>query len=176
MHIPSKTRMGEHNVERERERACVLTSVTYSHAFASYGSTAFLVRQYGLRDTALRRHLRLFLWAPRRIRKFATHRLQSVTAMSDPVDAPPVAAIPTNARARQLRACLLCSIIQSPAEFKRNGCPNCEEIMQMKQSQDRVASCTTTHFDGVIAVIDPESSWVARWQRTCVFFYNFNSN
>jgi len=38
--------------------------------------------------------------------------------------------------------------------------------MQMKQSQDRVQSCTTTHFDGVIAVIDPEQSWVARWQRT----------
>lgn len=44
--------------------------------------------------------------------------------------------------------------------------------MQMKQSQDRVASCTTTHFDGVIAVIDPEASWVARWQRTCVLIYS----
>lgn len=38
--------------------------------------------------------------------------------------------------------------------------------MQMKQSQDRVASCTTTHFDGVISLLDPENSWVARWQRT----------
>ncbi|KAH8115792.1 transcription elongation factor SPT4 [Phellopilus nigrolimitatus] len=81
-------------------------------------------------------------------------------------DAQPTAAIPSNARARQLRACLLCSIIQSPADFRRNGCPNCEEIMQMKQSQDRVLSCTTTHFDGVIAAIAPETSWVARWQRT----------
>ena len=88
---------------------------------------------------------------------------QSTTTMSEQ----PAATIPTNARAKQLRACLLCSIIQSPVDFRRNGCPNCEEIMQMKQSQDRVASCTTTHFDGVIAVIDPESSWVARWQRTC---------
>lgn len=109
------------------------------------------------------------------------------------------ASIPINARAKVLRACLLCSIIQTPADFKRNGCPNCEEIMQvshkrnpfhavgllnallsishvffvydldgvqMKQSTDRVTSCTTTHFDGVIAVIDPEASWVARWQRT----------
>ena len=41
----------------------------------------------------------------------------------------------------------------------------------MKQSPDRVASCTTTHFDGVIAVIDPENSWVARWQRTCSSIY-----
>ncbi|KAI5119749.1 hypothetical protein M0805_004081 [Coniferiporia weirii] len=81
-------------------------------------------------------------------------------------DAQPAALIPSNARARQLRACLLCSIIQSPVDFRRNGCPNCEEVMQMKQSQDRVLSCTTTHFDGVVAVIDPETSWVARWQRT----------
>lgn len=81
-------------------------------------------------------------------------------------DAPATAPIPANARARQLRACLLCSLIQSPADFRRNGCPNCEEIMQMKQSQDRVAACTTTHFEGVVAVVDSES-WVARWQRTC---------
>ncbi|EJD00818.1 transcription elongation factor SPT4 [Fomitiporia mediterranea MF3/22] len=81
-------------------------------------------------------------------------------------DAPPTASIPSNARARQLRACLLCSIIQSPVDFRRNGCPNCEEIMQMKQSQDRVLACTTTHFEGVIAAIDSEASWVARWQRT----------
>ena len=37
----------------------------------------------------------------------------------------------------------------------------------MKGSPDRIAVCTTTYFDGIIAVIDPESSWVARWQRTC---------
>ena len=36
----------------------------------------------------------------------------------------------------------------------------------MKGSPDRIAVCTTTYFDGIIAVIDPESSWVARWQRT----------
>lgn len=95
--------------------------------------------------------------------------------ISTMTDAASTAAIPSNARARQLRACLLCSIIQSPADFKRNGCPNCEEIMQMKQSSDRVLSCTTTHFEGVIAAIDPEASWVARWQRTCTFTHNDGS-
>ncbi|TDL29028.1 transcription elongation factor SPT4 [Rickenella mellea] len=79
---------------------------------------------------------------------------------------PAAAVIPGNARGKILRACLLCSIIQNPNDFKRNGCPNCEEIMQMKGAQDRVTACTTTHFDGVIAVIGPENSWVARWQRT----------
>ena len=40
----------------------------------------------------------------------------------------------------------------------------------MKGYPDRIQSCTTTHFEGVIAVIDPDNSWVARWQRTCTSF------
>jgi len=39
----------------------------------------------------------------------------------------------------------------------------------MKGSPDRISSCTTTQFDGVISVIDPDNSWVARWQRTGSF-------
>lgn len=41
----------------------------------------------------------------------------------------------------------------------------------MKGSPDRIQACTTTHFDGSIAVTDPEKSWVARWQRTSAFFF-----
>ncbi|TFK64907.1 transcription initiation Spt4 [Pluteus cervinus] len=74
--------------------------------------------------------------------------------------------VPSTIKSKQLRACLLCSIILLPAEFRKTGCPNCEELMQMKGSPDRIATCTTTYFDGVISVIDPETSWVARWQRT----------
>ncbi|KAI6046524.1 Spt4/RpoE2 zinc finger-domain-containing protein [Pisolithus marmoratus] len=77
-----------------------------------------------------------------------------------------MASIPSQGKYKSLRACLLCSIVQHPTDFKKNGCPNCEEIMQMKGSTDRISVCTTTYFDGIIAVIDPESSWVARWQRT----------
>ena len=45
---------------------------------------------------------------------------------------------------------------------------------QMKGSPDRIQACTTTHFDGTISVIDPEKSWVARWQRTSAsFFFSF---
>ncbi|KAJ7179597.1 transcription elongation factor SPT4 [Mycena filopes] len=78
----------------------------------------------------------------------------------------PVAVIPKAKSMKQLRACLLCSLIQAPGDFRLNGCPNCEEFMQMKGSGDRITVCTTTHFDGVIAVVDPETSWVAKWQRT----------
>jgi len=76
------------------------------------------------------------------------------------------AAIPPQPKARQLRACLLCSIIQTPGDFRKQGCPNCEELMQMKGSPDRIQVCTTTYFDGIVSLIDPESSWVGRWQRT----------
>jgi len=38
--------------------------------------------------------------------------------------------------------------------------------MQLKGSEERVQTCTTHNFDGIIAIIDPETSWVARWQRT----------
>ncbi|KAF9654245.1 transcription initiation Spt4 [Thelephora ganbajun] len=81
-------------------------------------------------------------------------------------DGQPQAAIPPQPKARQLRACLLCSLIQTPGDFRKNGCPNCEEILQMKGSPDRIQSCTSTYFDGIIALIDPETSWVGRWQRT----------
>lgn len=46
----------------------------------------------------------------------------------------PAAPIPGQAKSKNLRACLLCSIIQTPIDFRRNGCPNCEEIMQVKPS------------------------------------------
>ena len=98
----------------------------------------------------------------------------------------PQAAIPTQPRAKQLRACLLCSIVQTPADFRKHGCPNCEEIMQVRASvlqsfrifisppqmkgyPDRISVCTTTHFEGMVGMVDPEHSWVARWQRTCVY-------
>ncbi|KAG8851973.1 transcription elongation factor spt4 [Tulasnella sp. 330] len=75
------------------------------------------------------------------------------------------AAIPSSTK-KQLRACLLCSLVQTPQDFKRLGCPNCEEILQLQDDSDRVASCTSAQFDGLIAMMDPEQSWVARWQRT----------
>ena len=46
-------------------------------------------------------------------------------------DGQPQAVIPPQPKARQLRACLLCSLIQTPGDFRKNGCPNCEEILQV---------------------------------------------
>ncbi|ESK93097.1 transcription elongation factor spt4 [Moniliophthora roreri MCA 2997] len=80
-------------------------------------------------------------------------------------DASNVASIPPP-KSRHLRACLLCSVIQTSNDFRVKGCPNCEEILQLKDSPDRISTCTTVYFDGVIGVTDPENSWVAKWQRT----------
>jgi transcription elongation factor SPT4 len=96
-------------------------------------------------------------------------------------------------RKEKLRACLRCQFVQSPRDFHLKGCPNCEPVLevsaamlvapcgpgvhsttfllftlcrqQMQGSQDRVAECTTSNFDGMISMLRPDESWVAKWQR-----------
>jgi transcription elongation factor SPT4 len=65
----------------------------------------------------------------------------------------------------KLRACINCSFIKSAEEFKQEGCPNCEEELQIAGSTDRVLECTTTAFQGFIVSLKPRESWVAKWQR-----------
>ncbi|GAA5897202.1 hypothetical protein JCM6882_001815 [Rhodosporidiobolus microsporus] len=66
---------------------------------------------------------------------------------------------------KKLRACLMCSFVATAAEFRKEGCPNCEDYLELKGDSDRILMCTTGQFDGVIALIDPKESWVAKWQR-----------
>lgn len=35
----------------------------------------------------------------------------------------------------------------------------------MKNNKDSVYDHTSNNFDGVIALMNPEDSWVAKWQR-----------
>jgi transcription elongation factor SPT4 len=39
----------------------------------------------------------------------------------------------------------------------------------MRGSSDRVAECTSMMYDGLIAMVEPSESWVARWQRIGVY-------
>ncbi|CAO3701091.1 unnamed protein product [Rhizopus microsporus] len=66
---------------------------------------------------------------------------------------------------KQLRACLLCSLIKNASQFRANGCENCDEILQMRGSMDCVIECTSSKFEGFIAMMNPKESWVGRWQR-----------
>ena len=67
------------------------------------------------------------------------------------------------------RACLLCSLIKTHRQFLSDGCENCEDLLSLKSSAKRIQDCTSANFDGHIALINPASSWVAKWQRTGKF-------
>ena len=67
---------------------------------------------------------------------------------------------------RKLRACMLCSLIKTHGQFRKDGCDNCDEILKLRGSGDRVQDCTSPTFDGMIGLLNPSRSWVARWQRT----------
>lgn len=54
---------------------------------------------------------------------------------------------------------------QSFDQFEYEGCDNCDEFLRMKNNRDNVYDCTSSNFDGMIALMSPEDSWVAKWQR-----------
>ncbi|XP_035792416.1 transcription elongation factor SPT4-like [Anopheles albimanus] len=66
---------------------------------------------------------------------------------------------------RALRACLSCSLVKTIDQFENDGCDNCEEFLRMKNNRDQVYDCTSNNFDGMIAVMSPDDSWVCKWQR-----------
>jgi transcription elongation factor SPT4 len=63
-----------------------------------------------------------------------------------------------------LKACLSCSLVKTYAQFYDQGCDNCE-YLRMKDDARKVKSSTTSYFEGLIALIEPQNSWVAKWQR-----------
>ncbi|CAH1405418.1 unnamed protein product [Nezara viridula] len=66
---------------------------------------------------------------------------------------------------RSARACLVCSLIKSFEQFEFDGCDNCDEFLRMKNNRENVYDCTSSNFDGMIALMSPEDSWVGKWQR-----------
>ena len=66
---------------------------------------------------------------------------------------------------RHTRACLLCSIVLPTTKFQSEGCPNCEELLQLRNQPDAIQEMTSQVFEGLITLHDPATSWVAKWQR-----------
>ncbi|KAF2767482.1 putative transcriptional elongation protein Spt4 [Teratosphaeria nubilosa] len=66
---------------------------------------------------------------------------------------------------RSLRACMICSVVQPSTKFRREGCPNCEEFLELRGNDDAILECTSQVFEGLLTLQDPEGSWVAKWQR-----------
>ena len=84
---------------------------------------------------------------------------------------------------RNLRACMLCSIILTARQFEERGCPNCEQLLRTtgkmtpihihsrrwradrRDDKERMELVTSPKHEGRIAVMRPDKSWVAKWQR-----------
>lgn len=66
---------------------------------------------------------------------------------------------------RNLRACLLCSMVKTLDQFEYYGCDNCEGVMPMKANREAVIELTSSNFNDLIAMMVPDQSWVARWQH-----------
>uniref|UniRef100_A0A8R1HWL0 Transcription elongation factor SPT4 n=1 Tax=Caenorhabditis japonica TaxID=281687 RepID=A0A8R1HWL0_CAEJA len=66
---------------------------------------------------------------------------------------------------RNLRACLLCSLIKSIENFVKEGCENCEELLHLKGDEEKVYDCTSANYDGMIAAMSNDDSWVCKWQK-----------
>ena len=66
---------------------------------------------------------------------------------------------------RNLRACMVCSIVLQQSKFTKDGCPNCEGILELRGNPDGVSEATSQVFEGLVTLSDPLNSWVAKWQR-----------
>ncbi|EMD87386.1 hypothetical protein COCC4DRAFT_192467 [Bipolaris maydis ATCC 48331] len=72
--------------------------------------------------------------------------------------------IPPNQQ-RNMRACMVCSIVRTQQQFLSQGCPNCEEFLELTGNPEQINDCTSQVFEGLITVADTTKSWVARYQR-----------
>jgi len=70
----------------------------------------------------------------------------------------------TPGQMRNLRACMICSFVQTMQKFKTVGCPNCEPLLQ-NFGPDLIEDITSPVFEGLITLREPTKSWVGRWQR-----------
>jgi len=66
---------------------------------------------------------------------------------------------------RNMRACMVCSIVRTHQQFLQQGCPNCEDILELINNPEQINDCTSQVFEGLITVADTKRSWVARYQR-----------
>ncbi|CAK5050271.1 unnamed protein product [Meloidogyne enterolobii] len=77
--------------------------------------------------------------------------------------------VPTDLR--NLRACLVCSLVKTLHQFEMDGCDNCDRFLGIKGDIEKCVECTSANFDGMIAVCDHNDSWVSKWQVRKILFY-----
>jgi transcription elongation factor SPT4 len=85
-------------------------------------------------------------------------------------------------------------MLQTFEQFEFDGCDNCDEFLRMKNNKDNIYDCTSNNFDGcveftilftydnynwweiyfipsMVALMSPEDSWVAKWQRISEYYW-----
>lgn len=64
----------------------------------------------------------------------------------------------------RLRACISCRLILSEEQFFERGCGNCP-YLQMDGDRRRTLDCTSSNFSGLIAIMEPQKSWAAKFNN-----------
>jgi transcription elongation factor SPT4 len=62
----------------------------------------------------------------------------------------------------KLRACLKCKLVKTETQWVQEGCENCDEL-SIRDDIERVQDCTSAYFEGLIAMMSPNDSWVSKW-------------
>uniref|UniRef100_A0A7S2D8A4 Spt4/RpoE2 zinc finger domain-containing protein n=1 Tax=Haptolina brevifila TaxID=156173 RepID=A0A7S2D8A4_9EUKA len=70
---------------------------------------------------------------------------------------------------KRLRACLVTGLVKTEEQWYKDGNDNLD-CLNMKGDRDMVSECTSNNFDGLVAMMKPSESWVARWQGISVRF------
>ncbi|XP_012788456.1 transcription elongation factor SPT4-A-like [Sorex araneus] len=70
---------------------------------------------------------------------------------------------------RDLRTCLLCLLVKTIDQFEYDGCDNCDAYLQMKGNREMKYDCTSSSFEGIVATMSLEDSWISKWQRVSNF-------
>ncbi len=53
----------------------------------------------------------------------------------------------------------------SEQRFIKEGCPNCDDFLNLAGNREMITECTSQVFEGLITLAQPQKSWVAKWQR-----------
>lgn len=69
---------------------------------------------------------------------------------------------------KKLRACMVTGLVKTEDQFLREGNDNVQ-CLNMIGDREIVHQCTSSNFDGLIAIMKPSESWAARWQGIASF-------
>lgn len=56
-------------------------------------------------------------------------------------------------------------MLKTAVDFKQDGCNNCESVLKLQGNTERIRDCTTPAYSGMVVMMNPNLSWVAKFQR-----------